>query len=70
MVIELIIDQLTNNETSSDEELVDFLNEETGLKKERLQQMVTEIRSFFLTNLTITEGEAFQLVSKSLRIKK
>ena len=45
-----IADQLSNNETDSDQELIKFLTEETNLPKELITAIVTEERPKHLIN--------------------
>lgn len=66
--LKLIIDQLINNESSSDKEMAIFLANETKYSIQRMQMLVGAARSFFLKNPTIDDEEALVFI-KGLLVK-
>lgn len=62
----VVIDQLSNDEESSDKELLQFLSKETSFKKEDLEKMIKKLRPTFLKTPVMTDKEAKDLISKFL----
>ena len=58
-----IIDQLTNNEDASDDELIEHLSKETGGDINTLTKMVKECRSEFLTNPLMDIETAMHIIT-------
>lgn len=60
----IFLDQLTNNEFDSDEELINFIERETNLKRKDIKQMVIKHRTQYLNNFKSIEdfNEDFNLI--------
>ena len=64
--IATVADQLSNNETDDDKELVDFLTDETSIDKKKLQKVVKELRRKFMTTPAMSDKEAEKMIKKYL----
>ena len=53
---ELVLDQMSNNEFDSDQELLDFLSKETRLDKKKLKSLIKKERSTFLKQPIVKGG--------------
>jgi vacuolar-type H+-ATPase subunit H len=61
---EFIIDQLANDENSSDEEMIDHLSKETKVKKEKISKLIKSERSKFLKDTMMSKIAAMKIVKK------
>lgn len=65
-VFEYIADQLTNDESSTDKEIIDHLTKETKLDKNKISNLVKKERDFFLKGKLIKTEDAIKRIKKYL----
>lgn len=64
--LEFIADQLTNDESSSDKEMIDHLSSETKFDKSKISKLVKKERSYFLKGTMIKTEDAIKRIKKYL----
>ena len=60
---EFVIDQLSNNETASDEEMAEHLSRETGKDKNAIKRLIKNERTKFMNDPFIDTEKALRIIT-------
>jgi len=58
--------QLTNDESSTDKEMIDHLSKETKIDKAKISKLVKKERDYFLKGMLIKTEDAVKVIKKYL----
>jgi len=64
--LEFIVDQLTNDESSTDKEMIAHLSSETKIDKNKISKLVKKERNYFLKGSMIKTEDAIKRIKKYL----